>query len=363
MKLTINSKDLLKALQTVGSVINYNHSLPILQNFLFEVSGSLKITATDLDTTLSCVIEATGDGFLCLPAKMLTDTLKALPDQPITLERKDNIVLLIAKSGKYKLPCSDAAEFPKPVVISKSLKLEISADTLAEGINKTVSFSANDPLRPVIESVLFRVENNKITFASTDMHRLSVYSTTGVTGVESRDFIVHKKSLNILKNILVSGDLVIEYNDVNAKFIFDNMQFTTRLVDGKYPNYDAVVPKDNPIKVTVSRLHILNSAKRVSIFSNTTSKQIVLDISLGNIRITANDEGKSTDAEEDIKCESNDSIRIGFNHRFFIEIISSMHCDNILIELSQPKRGAVITPLDGLDETESSMLMVMPLAI
>jgi DNA polymerase-3 subunit beta len=364
MKLTISSKTLLKALQTVGNVINYSHSMPILQNFKFEITDKLTITATDLDTTLSCVIDGEGEGAICIPAKLIIDALKALPDQPITLSSTGSVLLLIATSGKYKLPCSDASEFPNPVEIKEASVITMPAEILAEGINKTIIVTDNENPHTFMCCVLFRVLHDKMIFVGTNGQKLSEYTRSDIKSDESLDFLIHKKSLNVLKALLTAGDLVIECNGTNAMFRFENLIFTLRLVDAKYPNYEAVVPKNNPLKVKVDRHAILSSVKRVSLFANSYSKQILLDINPGSIRLTSTDADFSTDAEEIIKTDYDDQpIKIAFNHRFFVEVVSSMQCDEMLLELSLPNKGAILTQLDGLDKEESTLLMVMPQAI
>jgi len=364
MKLTISSKSLLKALQTVGSVVNYSHSMPILQSFSFEITDKLRITATDLDTTLSCVIDAEGEGSVCIPAKLIIDTLKALPEQPIELSSTGSVLLLTAKSGKYKLPCSDFSEFPKPVEIKEPSVISLPAEVLSEGLNKTAFATSTDELRPIMCGVLFRVANNGLTFAATDGHKVSEYKRTDIQNSEDKDFVIHKKSINIIKNMIVQGDLKIEYNSINAKFIFDNCEFTTRLLEGKYLNYEAVIPKDNPIKIIVSKNDIIGSFKRVGIFSNSKTSEIALDITPGNMNIKSTDFDFSTDAEENIAIDFNgEPIRIGFNHKFFTEAVNSMSCDEIIIELSVPNRAAVISQADGLDEHESVLVLVMPMML
>jgi len=345
-------------------VINYSHSMPILQNFKFEITDTLKITATDLDTTLSCVIEATGEGSLCIPAKLIIDALKALPNQPIDLSSEGSVLMLTAKSGKYKLPCTDASEFPQSIIIAEPRTITLPAEILAEGINKTVFVTADDQLRPAICGVLFRMSLESLVFAATDMFRIATYTRRDVKCTSDKDIIIHKKPLNFLKNILSSGDVVLSYNDINAQFVIENLEFTTRLIDSKYVNYEGVIPKENPYRVVVSKDDILGSIKRVSLFANLTSKQIILDIKENSIKITSSDIDFSTDAEENVSCEYNGlPIRIGFNYRYFIDLLSSMQCIDVIIEMSAPNRAAILTHADSLEEDESAILLLSPQAI
>jgi len=364
MKLTINSKALLKALQTVGSVINYSHSMPILQNFKFEITDTLKITATDLDTTLSCVIDATGEGSLCIPAKLIIDALKALPDQAIELSSEGSVLLLTALSGKYKLPCTDATEFPQSIIIKEPSTITLPAEILAEGINKTAFATSDDQLRPIMCGVLFRLTNQGLTFAATNGHKLSEYKRYDISSSDERDFVVHKKTINILKNMIVQGELKIVCNAIHATFFFDNCEFTTRLLEGKFVGYEAVIPRQNHIKVIASKSELLNSFKRVGLFSNAKSNEMALHITPGNINIKSTDVDYATDAEENVPTDyDGEPIRIGFSHRIFSEALTNMNCDNVIIELSQPNRAAVIFQEDGLDEGESVLMLVMPMML
>ena len=277
MKFIVSSSQLLKQLQVLGGVINSNNTLPILDNFLFELSeNELKISASDLETTMSSVIEveSTDTGAIAINARLLLDTLKTFPEQPLTFKVEgDNTIEIISEQGKYDMAYFSGDEFPKAVELPSPSSTEIPSNILATAISKTIFAAGNDDLRPVMSGVFFQFNSKELTFVATDAHKLVKYTRTDITADKSAEFIMPKKPLNLLKGILGGSEnnVTIEYNDTNAKFTFDNVVLICRLIDGKYPNYEAVIPKENPNKLTVDRASFLNSVRRVSIFSCKTT--------------------------------------------------------------------------------------------
>jgi len=284
MKFIVSSNYLLKQLQVLGGVINNSNTLPILDNFLFELEHSkLTVSASDLETTMASTleVESESEGSVAIPAKLLLETLKTFPEQPLTFVIEDNNTIEISSNhGKYALAYSSAEEFPKAISLDKASTTVVSADILATAISKTIFAAGNDDLRPVMSGVFFQFSTESLTFVATDAHKLVKYSRTDVKADETAEFIMPKKPLNLLKGILAGSDdtVSIEYNDSNAKFSFENSVLICRLIDGKYPNYEAVIPKENPNHLTISRNQFLNSVRRVSIFSNKTTHQIRLKI-------------------------------------------------------------------------------------
>ena len=370
MKFIVSSTQLLKQLQVLGGIINNNNTLPILDNFLFELSNKqLKISASDLETTMSTTIEVEADeeGTVALNARLLLDTLKTFPEQPLTFVVEDNNTIEISSdSGKYALAYADGAEFPKAVELDSPSSTTISSDILATAISKTIFASGNDDLRPVMSGVFFQFSPESLTFVATDAHKLVKYTRTDVTASEVAEFIMPKKPLNLLKNILSGSDndIVIEYNDSNAKFTFDNSVLICRLIDGKYPNYEAVIPKENPNKLTLDRGLFLNSVKRVSIFSSKTTHQIRLKMAGTELNISAEDLDFSNKADERLQCSyEGDDMQIGFNSRFLSEMLSNLNSNEVLLEMSLPNRAGILTPIDGLEEGENITLLVMPVML
>ncbi len=370
MKFIVSSTYLLKQLQVLGGVINNSNTLPILDNFLFELSGSnLTVSASDLETTMSASLEVESDedGSIALPARLLLDTLKTFPEQPLTFVVEDNNTVEISSNhGKYALAYADGNEFPKSVELEDPSKTTISGDILATAISKTIFAAGNDDLRPVMSGVFFQFSTEGLTFVATDAHKLVKYTREDVTADQVAEFIMPKKPLNLLKGILAASDddVSIEYNDSNAKFTFENSVLVCRLIDGKYPNYEAVIPKENPNKLTIDRTQFLNSVRRVSIFSNKTTHQIRLKIAGAELNISAEDIDYSNKAEERLTCDyQGDDMQIGFNSRFLTEMLNNLNADNVQLEMSMPNRAGILTPVDGLDEGERVTMLVMPVML
>ena len=370
MKFIVSSTQLLKQLQILGGVINTNNTLPILDNFLFELSNNqLQISASDLETTMSTsiAVEADEAGSIAVPARLLLDTLKTFPEQPLTFVVEDNNTIEISsESGKYALAYADGTEFPKAVELESPSTTTIAGDILATAIHKTIFASGNDDLRPVMSGVFFQFSTENLTFVATDAHKLVKYVRTDVTANEVAEFIMPKKPLTLLKSILatLSDDVTIEYNDSNAKFTFDNSVLICRLIDGKYPNYDAVIPKENPNKLTLDRGSFLNSVRRVSIFSSKTTHQIRLKMAGTELNISAEDLDFSNKADERLQCNyEGDDMQIGFNSRFLLEMLNNLNSNEVLLEMSLPNRAGILTPIDGLEEGEHVTMLVMPVML
>lgn len=370
MKFIVSSSYLLKQLQVLGSVINSSSTLPILENFLFDLdNNNLTVSASDLETTMSSTLEidSTSSGSVAVPAKLLLEILKTFPEQPLTFTvEANNTIEISSNSGKYALAYAAGEEFPKSVVLEDPTSTIVPADVLATAVSKTIFAAGNDDLRPVMSGVYFQFSPQGLTFVATDAHKLVKYARTDVTASEVADFIMPKKPLNILKSILLSSDaeVTIEYNDSNATFSFDNYVLTCRLIDGKYPNYEAVIPKENPNKLVIDRTQLLNSVKRVAIFSNKTTHQIRLKIAGAELNISAEDIDYSNKAEERLTCDyQGDDMQIGFNSRFLSEMLTNLQSDNIMLEMSLPNRAGILTPIDGLEDGETVTMLVMPVML
>ena len=370
MKFIVSSTYLLKQLQVLGGVINNSNTLPILDNFLFELDNSkLTVSASDLETTMSSTInvESDSEGSIAVPAKLLLDTLKTFPEQPLTFIVEDNNTIEISSNhGKYALAYANGEEFPKAVELENPSTTTISGDILATAISKTIFAAGNDDLRPVMSGVFFQFSTESLTFVATDAHKLVKYTRSDVSATETAEFIMPKKPLNLLKGILLGSedDVIVEYNDSNAKFVFENSVLICRLIDGKYPNYEAVIPKENPNKLTIARTQFLNSVRRVSIFSNKTTHQIRLKIAGAELNISAEDIDYSNKAEERLTCDyQGDDMQIGFNSRFLTEMLNNLNADEVQLEMSLPNRAGILTPIDGLDEGENVTMLVMPVML
>ncbi len=369
MKFIASSSLLLKQLQILGGVINNSNTLPILDNFLFEVNANqLTITASDLETTMSSTIEIESDidGNIAIPAKLLLDTLKTFPEQPLTFTADENNTIEISSNhGKYALAYADGNEFPKTIALDEPSTTTITGDVLETAISKTIFATGNDDLRPVMSGVFFQFSTENLTFVATDAHKLVKYTRNDVSASQTAEFIMPKKPLNLLKGIIAGHDeVVIEYNESNAKFTFENTTLTCRLIDGKYPNYEAVIPKENPNVLTINRTQFLNSVRRVSIFSNKTTHQIRLKVAGAELNISAEDIDYSNKAEERLTCDfQGDDMQIGFNSRFLTEMLNNLTSDEVQLEMSLPNRAGILTPTSDLEEGEHVTMLVMPVML
>ena len=369
MKFIVSSSQLLRQLQVLGGVINSNNTLPILDNFLFEISeNQLKVSASDLETTMTAVvsIESDSTGSIAISARLLLDTLKTFPDQPLTFKTEgESIIEISSDQGKYDMAYFGGDEFPKSVSLESPSKTIIPSNVLATAISKTIFAAGNDDLRPVMSGVFFQFSTDNLTFVATDAHKLVKYTRTDVTADKTAEFIMPKKPLNLLKGVLGGEeDVIIEYNDSNAKFTFENFVLICRLIDGKYPNYEAVIPKENPNKLTVDRASFQNSVRRVSIFSSKTTHQIRLKMAGTELNISAEDLDFSNKADERLSCDyQGDDMQIGFNSRFLSEMLNNLTSSEVLIEMSLPNRAGILTPIDGTDEGEKITMLVMPVML
>jgi DNA polymerase-3 subunit beta len=329
----------------------------------------LTVSASDLETTMATTmaVESDSEGAVAIPAKLLLETLKTFPEQPLTFVIEENNTIEISSNhGKYALAYASADEFPKAISLDNASSTVISSDILATAISKTIFAAGNDDLRPVMSGVFFQFSTDSLTFVATDAHKLVKYSRTDVKASETAEFIMPKKPLNLLKGILAGSDedVRVEYNDSNAKFSFENSVLICRLIDGKYPNYEAVIPKENPNHLTINRNQFLNSVRRVSIFSNKTTHQIRLKIAGAELNISAEDIDYSNKAEERLTCDyQGDDMQIGFNSRFLSEMLGNLNADEVQLEMSMPNRAGILTPIDGLDEGETVTMLVMPVML
>lgn len=370
MKFIVSSSYLLKQLQVLGGIINNNNTLPILDHFLFSLDkNTLNVSASDLETTISSAleVESTEKGSVCVPARLLLETLKTFPEQPLTFTVEgNNTVEISSNSGKYALAYAPSDDFPNAISLKDPSATKIQGDILANAISKTIFAAGNDDLRPVMSGVFFQFKEDQLIFVATDAHKLVKYSRTDVTANQPAEFIMPKKPLNLLKGILAGTEeeVTIEYNESNAKFSFQNTELVCRLIDGKYPNYEAVIPKENPNKLTIDRNQFLNSVRRVSIFSNKTTHQIRLKIAGAALQISAEDIDYSNKADERLTCAyQGDDIQIGFNSRFLTEMLNNLTSDEVSLEMSLPNRAGILTPQDGLDEGEQVTMLVMPVML
>lgn len=374
MKFIVSSSLLSKKLQVIAGVLNSSNTLPILDDFLFEVKeNTLTISASDLETTMTTKldIESKDSGSIAVPARLLLDTLKTFPEQPLTfLIDNDNQGIEISSDyGKYKLSGHNGDEFPKIPSVEGGDTLDINTDILARALSKTIFATGNDELRPVMNGVLCELSPNDLTFVATDAHKLVRYRRTDAKSKKSASFIIPKKPLSLLKNVLPEdGDetsVSMRYNDSNAFFSIDGTDLVCRLIDGKYPNYEAVIPKENPNKLNIDRIAFLNCVKRVSIFANKTTHQVRLKVSGSELQVSAEDLDFANEAVERLTCQyDGEDMEIGFNSRFLMEMLSNLDSDEIVLELSAPNKAGLLSQAAGTaSEGEDLLMLVMPVML
>jgi DNA polymerase-3 subunit beta len=370
MKFIVNSLGLLKQLQLLNGVLNSNNTLPILDNFLFEMKqDELTLSASDLETSMNTrmAIQCKEEGMIAVPAKLLLGILKSLPDQPLTfdVDGKTFGIEITSDNGKYKLTGQNGDEFPKAPAMGASKALLIGADVLNRAISKTIFAAGNDDMRPIMSGVFFEIEPDSVRFVATDAHKL-VRMTRSDIGGESAAFIVPRKPLNLLKGALSSlkSEVNMQYTENNAMFTFDNVTLMCRLIEGKYPNYEAVIPKENPFKLTIDRLDFLNSIKRVSIFANRSTNQVRLKLTGSEIQLSAEDLDFANEAHEQLACTFvGDNMETGFNSRFLQDMLNNLDANNVHVEMSAPNRAGIITEVEKSFENEDILMLVMPVML
>ena len=373
MKFVVSSSALLGLLQTTNKVISSKNTLPILDYFLFDLKeGVLKITASDLETTLVgtlAVENVEREGLIAVPVKLMLDSLKEFSEQPLTIEANESTweIVVSWKSGKLTLPGTSGLSYPNLPELNAETKqsLALDVDTLMVGINKTIFATADDELRPVMNGVYINLEPQSVTFVATDAHKLVKYASE--TAAEATaSFILPKKPANLLRGLLPKedGEITVEFDDKNVLFRLKNQVLICRLIEGNYPNYNAVIPANNPNKVFVDRLELLNAIRRVAVCSNQSTNLIKLDISKGTINLTAQDLDFSVSAQESLLCDyEGEDIVIGFKSTFLIEILSNIETTTVLVELADSTRAGVFKPVYDQQPSNETQMLLMPMMI
>ncbi len=370
MKFIVNSSYLLKQLSYINGVITANPVVPILENFLFEIDKSrLTVTASDLQTSMITEInvESKEKGNIAVPARILLDTLKNLPDQPVTFSMDESTysIELSSDNGRYKLSGENATDFPKVPSVSNDFSAAISSDVLARAINNTIFATSNDELRPAMTGVYVNLADKSTTFVATDGHRLVRYRRTDVKSENGSTIIIPRKALNLLKATLPSEntDVTIDFNAANAFFKFGSIRMICRLIDERFPDYENVIPAASTIKMTINRTDFLSSLKRISIYANKTTHQVRLKITGSELQVSAEDLDFSNEANERLACEhEGEDIEIGFNARFMVEMLSNLDTDQIRLNMSAPNKAGVILPVEK-DKNEDILMLVMPVML
>lgn len=370
MKFIVNSAYLLKQLSNINGVITTNPVVPILENFLFELEkGSLTVTASDLQTSMitELQVESKEKGSIAVPARILLDTLKNLPEQPVTfsIDESTYSIEIISDNGRYKLSGENATDFPKVPTVSNDFSAYISTEVLSRAINNTIFATSNDELRPAMTGVYVSLGEKNTTFVATDGHRLVRYRRNDVKSDNGASIIIPRKALNLLKATLPSEntEVTVNFNLSNAYFKFNHIRMICRLIDERFPDYENVIPASNNIKMSIERTDLLGALKRISIYANKTTHQVRLKITGSELQISAEDLDFSNEANERLSCEHDgEDIEIGFNAKFLIEMLTNMDSSKIRLTMSAPNKAGVILPAEK-DESEDILMLVMPVML
>lgn len=369
MKFIVSSSALLKQLQHIAGVINANTVLPILEDFLFEVDkNKLSVVATDLETVMriQMEIEAKDSGKVCIPGKILLDSLKNIADQPLTFNIDKNFAIEITTdNGKYKVMGENPDNFPKEPAADDTTSFKAPSSALVTAINKTLFAVSNDDLRPAMTGVFFELDKKGLQCVATDAHRLVRYKRSDAKCPKNDSFIVPKKPLSLLKSALPANDeeITISYNSNHLFVRHGTTQMSCRLIDARFPDYKVVIPTDNPYKLVVNKADFQGALRRVSIFSNKSTNQVALSIAGSELELTAQDVDFSFEGDERMKCQyDGEDLMIAFNAKFLIEMLNAADSEDVKIELSTPTKAGIIKPTEQ-DEDEDLLMLVMPLML
>ncbi len=370
MKFIVNSAYLLRQLSNINGVITTNPVVPILENFLFELEkGGLTVTASDLQTSMitELQVESKEKGSIAVPARILLDTLKNLPEQPVTfsIDESTYSIEIISDNGRYKLSGENATDFPKVPSVSNDFTAEISSAVLSRAINNTIFATSNDELRPAMTGVYVNLGDKNTTFVATDGHRLVRYRRTDVKSDNGAAIIIPRKALNLLKATLPTEntEVTVNFNMSNAFFKFAHIRMICRLIDERFPDYENVIPSGNNIKMTIGRNEFLGALKRISIYANKTTHQVRVKITGSELQISAEDLDFSNEANERLSCEhEGEDIEIGFNAKFLVEMLGNMDSDQIKLTMSAPNKAGVLLPAEK-DKEEDILMLVMPVML
>jgi DNA polymerase-3 subunit beta len=369
MKFIVSSSALLKQLQLINGVINANTVLPILEDFLFEIErNKLTVVATDLETVMKVhlEVEAKDNGKVCIPAKILMDSLKNIAEQPLTFTIDKNFgIEITSDNGKYKVMGENPDNFPKEPVADDANSFKMTSSALVSAINKSLFAVSNDDLRPAMTGVFFELDKKGLTCVATDAHRLVKYKRKDVSCPKSDTFIVPKKPLNLLKSAMPDNDdeLTLSYNSNHLFVKHGGTELVCRLIDARFPDYKVVIPADNPYKLVLNKNDFQSALRRVSIFSNKSTNQVALTISGSELQLAAQDIDFSFEGNERMSCQyDGEDLQIAFNAKFLIEMLNAAETQDIIIELSTSTKAGIIKPTE-MDENEDLLMLVMPLML
>ncbi|WP_321287000.1 DNA polymerase III subunit beta [uncultured Sunxiuqinia sp.] len=374
MKFVVSSTELLSHLNAISKVISSKNTLPILDNYLFQLEDNrLTITASDLESTLITSIDldnTEGTGDVAVPAKLLNDTLKEFPEQPLTFQinGENSAIDIYSENGKFSIVGQNGEDFPELPELKEeaTATIDVNHDVLLNGITKTLFATADDELRPVMNGIFVELGNDDLTFVASDAHKLVRYKRADAKAEVESSFILPKKPAALLRNLLPKEefDVKLQFDDKNAFFTLSNYKLICRLVEGNYPSYNSVIPTNNSNRMIVDRLELFNTIKRVSVFANQASNLVKLHIDDNQLVVSAQDVDFSISAVERLKCQyEGDEIEIGFKSTFLLEILSNLSSSDVKVELSDPTRAGLLLPAEKEFDEEDVLMLLMPMMI
>jgi len=372
MKFDVSSTALLNRLQSISKVIASKNTMPILDSFLFKLEGDkLTIVASDVETRLVTtvdVINVQGEGLFAISAKILLEPLKKLPEQPLTFSINDaNLEIFIYfENGKYNFIGQNGAGYPEPKPLNEgAISFTMESQVLLNGISRTLFATADDELRPVMNGIYFDIQTDNITFVASDGHKLVRLSNRSVKSESRAAFILPKKPAFLLKSLIskTSDPVSIQFDENNAYFKTEQFEMVCRLIEGRYPNYNSVIPENNPNEMTIERVPLTNVLERVVVFSNQASNLVKLQLTPNLLVVSAQDVDFSTAAEEKIVSQySSVGLNIGFKATFLIDILNNISSDEVILKLSDPSRACIIVPVEN-EEDEELLMLLMPMIL
>lgn len=372
MNFIVSSSTLSKQLTRISGAIPSRSVLPIIENFLFEIGeNSLTISTTNLETSMRTrmEVETRGEAIkVAIPAKILQDILKALPEQPVTFVVDENNygVEISSENGKYKISGENGEDFPPIPTPEGTDSIQIPLHAMQKAINKTLFAASTDEDKAALNGIYFDLGEHGATFVATDAHRLVRYRRVDVTVPNPTSFIIPQKALNLLKGSLdpsSNKDLLIHYNENNAFFQTEDLLLVCRLIDQKYPEYENVIPDNNPNKLFINKTELTGALRRVNIFANRSTHQVRFKVEGSKLEISCEDQDFANEARENLNCHYEGSdIEIGFNAALLIEVISNLETEDAVMELSEPNRAGIILP-NNQEDGENILMLIMPIML
>ena len=372
MKFNVSSATLCNRLQTLSRVLASKNSIQILDCILFELQdGKLRLTASDSETTLVSTLdvdEADSNGMFAIKAATIINGLKEISDQPITLDvnPETHEIIIFYQNGRSSFVGQSGEEYPSYPSISDSAQLlTIDANVLLNGISRAIFATAEDEIRPVMNGVYFDITPDSVTFVASDGHKLVRDRTFTTHAEQAAAFILPKKPAKTLKDILAkeNGDAIVKFDDRNARVELENYTLNCRLIEGRYPNYNSVIPQDNPFRVSVDRVTLIGALRRVLVFASTATSLVKLRVDQNDLTVSTQDIDFSTSAEEHVLCDySGTAMSIGFKGPFLVDILNSMSSQEVVLELADPSRAGVIVPAEQ-EEQEDLLMLLMPMML